>query len=184
MIFTPTPPHCALMEKSPISTFGATLGENITEWPHKGSKIWHWILLFAHRFCFLGRVPSFIYIFVYFLFSIPHALQPATLWISLHLAHWSVKRVMSLDDREMNLHLNWDKICNSEILMLCYSYKNIPCLWGYPEENSLSEFHTSCHGSTWHNKSIAKIRKIEWLSSKERRERDFPLLLLFLLWLL
>lgn len=80
--------------------FGAMLRENIIEWPHKGSKIWHWMLLFAHRFCFLGRVPSFIYIFVYFLFSIPHALQPATLWISLHLAHWSVKGVLSLDGRE------------------------------------------------------------------------------------
>lgn len=99
MIFTPYPSPLCIDGKVTYFHFGATLGENITEWPHKGSKIWHWILLFAHRFCFLDRVPSFIYILFIFC-SAFHALPALPLCELTHLAHWSVKRVMSLDDRE------------------------------------------------------------------------------------
>lgn len=146
MIFTPYPSPLCIDGKVTYFHFGATLGENITEWPHKCSKIWHWILLFAHRFCFLGRVPSFIYVFVYFLFSIPHALQPATLWISLHLAHWSVKRVMSLDDREWIY--TWNEI--KFVILRLYAVLFI------------QEYSLPAVGIPWRKQSFWVSHKLSW----------------------
>lgn len=159
-------PHCVLMEKSLIFSLALRLERNTAEWPHKGSKIWHEYVLFAHRFCFLGSMPSFIYIFVYYLFSVPHALQPAALRVWSHLACCSVKGQCHFKTGNGSIS-PWGEMCHSEILHCAIQTRTFPACCGATLRKRIFLRFTQALLAYWHNKNMRKIGKVGYMCKEK-----------------